>query len=114
MSEAPLIESALEPRLSWQEIKDRYPDQWVVLVEMVWDDEETLSALRSAVVAAHSPNRREPLEQAAPLRPRYPCMGHFYTGRIRSSFRPPNGASPIRTEAIHRCSRNRLSRRSAR
>ncbi len=89
MSEAPLIESALEPRLSWQEIKDRYPDQWVVLVEMVWDDEETLSALRSAVVAAHSPNRREPLEQAAPLRPRYPCMGHFYTGRIRSSFRRP-------------------------
>src|SRR5258708_97175 len=69
MSEAHAF-SASEPSesMSWQEICQRYPDQWVALVEIVWIDEDEVRAAR---VAGHGPRRVDPLEQARHLHSRY-------------------------------------------
>jgi hypothetical protein len=73
----------LPERLNWKQICERYPNEWVVLVEMDWVD-NTYSSLRSAIVAGHGAHRSEPLEQTDALRGRYPRMGHFFTGRVRA------------------------------
>jgi hypothetical protein len=41
-------------------------------------------AFRSARVAGHGKTRREPLDQARPLRVRYEEIGHYFTGPIRA------------------------------
>lgn len=46
----------MSDKLSWDEIKRRYPDEWVVLVEYSFDDNEDLT---DGVVYAHGPNRRQ-------------------------------------------------------
>ena len=38
----------------------------------------------SARVVGHGKTRKEPLDQARPLRERYPSIGHFFTGRVRA------------------------------
>lgn len=83
MIDGSVVEATLGPRLSWETIKVQYPDQWVVLVEMEWDDDVRLSRLRSAIVAGHGPGKLDPLTQTDALRPRYSRMGHFFTGRVR-------------------------------
>ena len=79
-------EPALSEPLSWPEIRARYPDQWVALVEIDWVNENDLD-FRSARVAGHGKTRREPLDQARPLRTRYDEVGHFFTGPIRVPLR---------------------------
>jgi hypothetical protein len=74
---------AISEPLTWEEICRRYPDQWVVLVEMDWI--EDVDELRTARVAGHGPRRKDPLVQARPLRERHREMGHFFTGRVRAS-----------------------------
>ena len=37
----------MEERLTWDEIVERYPDQWVGLVDVDWEDEANV---RSAIV----------------------------------------------------------------
>src|SRR5215208_3195695 len=84
------VETALanmsEP-LTWTQICERYPDQWVVLVEVDWvdkDDEDNLSfEFHIARVATRGPSRREALMQARLLRGRYPGMAHRFTGQVR-------------------------------
>jgi hypothetical protein len=73
--------------MTWPDICERYPEQWVVLVEVDWVNDTDFD-FRSARVAGHGKTRREPLLQARPLRDRYPSMGHFFTGRIRAPLIP--------------------------
>jgi hypothetical protein len=79
-------EPVLSEPLTWQEICARYPDEWVALVEIDWVDEDDLD-FRSARVAGHGKTRREPLDQARPLREHYDEIGHFFTGPIRVPLR---------------------------
>jgi hypothetical protein len=79
-------EPAISESLSWPEICTRYPDQWVALVEIDWVNENDLD-FHSARVAGHGKTRKEPLDQARPLRERYPEIGHFFTGPIRAPLR---------------------------
>jgi len=72
--------------LTWTEICARYPDEWVALVEIDWVNENDLD-FRSARVAGHGKTRKEPLDQARPLRTRYDEIGHFFTGPIRAPLR---------------------------
>jgi len=72
--------------LSWPEICARHPDEWVALVEIEWVNENDLD-FRSARVAGHGKTRKEPLDQARPLRARYDEIGHFFTGAIRIPVR---------------------------
>jgi hypothetical protein len=51
----------MSERLTWEEIKQRYPDEWVLLVEL---DEDEYVNVRSARVAAHSAERKE-IDRAA-------------------------------------------------
>ena len=44
-------------KLSWGEIKERYPDQWVELIDFDWD--EFGPDPRSGVVRCHASKRKE-------------------------------------------------------
>jgi len=45
-------------RLSWDEICQRYPDQWVVIAEMDWAEDGCFE-FGSALVIAHHKTRKE-------------------------------------------------------
>jgi hypothetical protein len=77
LAEVPVIS---EP-LTWAEICERYPDQWVALIVIDWVVEHNFQ-FRTARVAGSGKTRREPLLQARPLRARYTEIGHFFTGPI--------------------------------
>jgi hypothetical protein len=72
--------------LTWTEICARYHDEWVALVEIDWVNENDLD-FRCARVAGHGKTRKEPLDQARPLRAQYDEIGHFFTGPIRAPLR---------------------------
>jgi hypothetical protein len=74
-------QAAVSEPLTWAEIRERYPDEWVCLVEIDRIDEDHFE-FRTARVAGHGKTRREPLDQARPLRARYEEIGHYYTGRV--------------------------------
>lgn len=71
-----------EERLTWKQVCEKFPNQWVVLVDMDWVD-DTYSEFGTAMVASHG-RRDECLDQAEPLRSRFPDQGHFYTGPHRA------------------------------
>ena len=73
---------AVSEPLTWEQICERYPDQWVALIEIDWRDENHGYGFRTARIAGAGKTRREPLVQARPLRPRYPEIGHYFTGPI--------------------------------
>ena len=73
--------SAAPERLTWNEICTRYPDEWVILVDIDWIDED--GDFRTAVVLGHSPDRKESLREAAPIRRGYREFAREFTGRIR-------------------------------
>ncbi len=82
MSEAHAIEpEPLTELMTWQVICARYPDQWVALVEMDWDDETDWFTV--ARVAGHGTTRRAPFDQMRAAGLNYETVGHFFTGRIR-------------------------------
>jgi len=80
-----LSEPMLSEPMSWREICTRYPNEWVVLVDVDWVGEEDDGDFRSARVAGHGKTRREPLVQARPLWSRYGEIAHFFTGRLQRS-----------------------------
>ncbi len=84
-SEAALIS---EP-LTWQQICERYPDEWVCLVE-IDEINDTDFDFRTARVVGHGKTRREPLVQSRAIRTRcgYDEFGHHYTGQWKA---PVNG-----------------------
>jgi hypothetical protein len=87
MIEAASTAPTVSAPMTWREICERHPDEWVVLVEIDWVNETDLD-FRSARVAGHGKTRKEPLDQARPLQSRYPSMGHFFTGRVRAPLVP--------------------------
>ena len=82
-----MSEVTISEPMTWRQICERYPDEWVVLVEVDWVNDTDFD-FRSARVAGHGRTRKEPLVQARPLRGQYPSMGHFFTGRIRAPLVP--------------------------
>jgi hypothetical protein len=66
-------------RLSWDEIKRRHPNEWVVLVDD--DFVENHMVLSRGVVFAHSPDRRVIMDRSRHL----PSAAIRYTGK-RGSF----------------------------
>jgi hypothetical protein len=67
--------------MPWKQICERYPDQWVALVEMDWNDET--DEFTMARVAGHGETRGEPFAQMRRAGLRYDEVGHFFTGRVR-------------------------------
>jgi hypothetical protein len=69
-------------RLSWAEICARYPDQWVVLIDMKFENDDMDDGeIESAVVLGHTKTRGEVLRET-----RHLCddqlSGHFFTGPV--------------------------------
>jgi hypothetical protein len=81
MHEVPTAEPVVSEPLTWAEICERFPDQWVALIEIDWIVERNFK-FRTARVAGSGKTRREPLAQARPLWSRYSEIGHFFTGPI--------------------------------
>ena len=79
-------------RATWDEICARYPDEWVVLVDVDWIDED--GEFRSAAVFDHGKNRDETLRRADPVKSGYREFAHTYTGDVRaprsSNLQPGN------------------------
>jgi hypothetical protein len=74
MSDALIVS---EP-MSWSEICERFPEQWIALVALDWADERD-QPFQTALVAGHG-SRTEALDQARPLLKLFSQMGPFFTG----------------------------------
>jgi len=79
-------------RLTWDEICQRYPDRWVVLVQIERTDatddaDDATIEFCTGVVIAHHKTRKEasPSVKAAFLR--YDEVGKFWTGKITMPIR---------------------------
>ena len=68
-------------RFTWDEIRSRYPDEWVVLVDIDWIEED--GEFRTAVVLGHGRDRRASLREASPVPRGYCEFAHEFTGAIR-------------------------------
>ena len=73
--------------MTWSEICERFPDQWVALVALDWADDRD-EPFRTALLAG-SGSRREALAQARPLLKIFDQIGPFFTGH------PPTGLSAL-------------------
>ena len=78
MSDAPAVS---EP-MTWSEICERFPDQWIALVALDWADDHD-EPFRTALVAGCG-SRREALAQARPLLRLFEPIGPFFTGDRRA------------------------------
>lgn len=74
--------------LTWFEIRKRYPDEWVCLVEMDRVHPNGFE-FRTARVVGHGKTRAEPFEQARAFESTYDTIGHYFTGRIRVQWPRP-------------------------
>ena len=66
--------------LTWEQICDRYPNEWVCLVE-IDKMNDTDFDFDLARVVGHGKTRKAPYDQARPFRELYDSMGHYFTGR---------------------------------
>jgi hypothetical protein len=82
MNEAPSRSTTEMGRMSWSEICERFPDQWVVLVDADWVDEQNFD-FGSARVFAHSQQRRAATRDMGMACRQFENVGCFFTGRIR-------------------------------
>ena len=69
-------------RLTWPEIRERYPDQWVVLVEHDWDEHD-LASYNTARILGCGTSRADAVARAQPALAAYKGFGCRYTGTIR-------------------------------
>ncbi len=69
-------------RLTWPQIRERYPDQWVVLVDHDWY-EHVPARYDTARVLACGVSRAEATARAQPALDSYEGYGCRYTGTIR-------------------------------
>jgi hypothetical protein len=66
----------MDKRLSWDEVKKLYPDEWVCLVDVEWPD---MGEITSGVVYAHDPKHKALIEKQKHLK----SAAILWTGRIR-------------------------------
>lgn len=98
---AKIVPTITEP-LTWAEVCERYPNQWVCLVEM--DRSPKGFEFLTARVVGHGVRASEPLDQADLWRDRYDDIGHCFTGKINPPFPPMR---LVMTDEIRELLRNR-------
>lgn len=82
MSEAFRIDAHVSDRLTWKQICERYPDEWVVLVDTQWVN-DTDFEFGTTIVLGHFKSRREASPHIKLAFERYESVGSFWTGKIR-------------------------------
>ncbi|HWO17869.1 MAG TPA: hypothetical protein VNO30_03810 [Kofleriaceae bacterium] len=85
-TEAPAPELFLSEPMTWEQICERYPDQWVVLVEINRPAEDHNARFRTARVAGIGKTRREAFAQAQPFDRGYHSCANRFTGPIARSI----------------------------
>lgn len=79
--------SAVSEPMTWQQIREQYPDQWVFLVDVLRPEGESyLSEFRTARVAAASRSRRESLAFDRSRIEGYHHYAHHFTGKLTRSI----------------------------
>jgi len=73
--------------MSWGEICERFPDQWIALVALDWEYDRE-GPFRTALIAGHG-SRREAIAQARPLHKVFSPLGPFFTGTDRMEATAP-------------------------
>jgi hypothetical protein len=68
-------------RLTWEQICQRYPDEWVVMAEIEWVN-DTDFEFSTALVLAHHKARKEASPAVKAAFHRYDEVGKFWTGEI--------------------------------
>jgi len=68
-------------RLTWKEICQRYPDEWVVIAEMDWVEDGCFE-FNTAFVLAHHKTRKEASPSIKEADEHYSEVGAFFTGRL--------------------------------
>lgn len=86
MSAGPAVIVDPPARLTWKELCEHYPDQWVMLV-CIDNVSDTDFEFRSALLIGHGPGRRELFARVGPTIDRYMSFGCFFTGPIRAPLR---------------------------
>lgn len=74
--------------LTWAQICERYPDEWVCLVEVEHEHPNGGEVVKARVVG-HGKSRKEPFVQARPWREHYELITHYFTGRLTELPRRP-------------------------
>ena len=72
-------------RLTWAEIRTRFPDEWVVLAEADWTTEQDLE-FGSAEVVGHRKSRKEASTDVKAAFEHHDEIACFWTGAIRGSW----------------------------
>ena len=80
-SEAVAREQASEP-LTWNEIRARFPDEWVILVDVTWENDTDFDFGRARVLG-HFKSRKEASPFIKAAFQHYAEVGSFWTGEIR-------------------------------
>lgn len=68
-------------RLTWDEICQRYPDEWVVMAEIEWVNDMDFE-FRTALVLAHHKMRKDVSPSIKAALQRWSGVGSFFTGRL--------------------------------
>jgi hypothetical protein len=68
--------------LTWDQICDRFPDEWVVLVEADWVNDRDFE-FGTALVLGHYKRRKEASPHIKAAFELYPQIGCFWTGEVR-------------------------------
>ena len=81
MSAAEMIAPTPADPLTWAEICERYPDEWVCLDEIDYICPGSFE-FRTARVVSHGKTRREAFAHARSWRAPHKLIGHYFTGRV--------------------------------
>lgn len=79
--ETPLITRPNAERMTWEQICQKYPEEWVILIDVDWINDTDLE-LRAAVVIDHSKRYGEALRRTRDV----PVCTHLHTGKPKGSL----------------------------
>ena len=82
MSQAIDVDQHVSERLTWKQICERYPDEWVVLVETEWVNDTDFD-FGTATVLGHFKSRKQASPHIKQAFERYNEVGSFWTGKMR-------------------------------
>lgn len=80
-NQVPAVDRDCE-RLTWAEICERFPDEWVVITGADWEN-DTDFAFGTALVLGHYKSRKEASPHIKLAFTRYSEIGSFWTGSVR-------------------------------
>ena len=74
---------SFEERLTWDDLRAAYPDQWVMLVDLRWLDDQ----LYSGIAIGHGDQRSAAIAHGLPLLAPESSFACFYTGPAEAPAR---------------------------